>query len=62
MDLPQYRHFQGYSRAMEMAVRRTCLELTTEARTQSPAAAWFDRRSREARANRPPTPGSTAVE
>ena len=29
IDLPQYRRFQGYSRAMEMAVRRTYLELTT---------------------------------
>ena len=29
VDLPQYRRFQGYSRAMEMAVRRTYLELTT---------------------------------
>ncbi len=28
IDLPQYRRFQGYSRAMEMAVRRTYLELT----------------------------------
>ena len=29
IDLPQYRRFQGYSRAMEMAVRRTCLELVS---------------------------------
>ena len=29
VDLPQYRRFQGYSTAMEMAVRRTYLELTT---------------------------------
>ena len=29
IDLPQYRRFQGYSRAMEMAVRRTYQELTT---------------------------------
>ena len=29
IDLPQYRRFQGYSRAMEMAVRRTYRELTT---------------------------------
>lgn len=29
IDLPQYRRFQGYSTAMEMAVRRTYLELTT---------------------------------
>ena len=29
IDLPQYHRFQGYSRAMEMAVRRTYLELTT---------------------------------
>ena len=28
IDLPQYRRFQGYSRAMEMAVRRTYQELT----------------------------------
>ena len=28
IDLPQYRRFQGYSRAMEMAVRRTYRELT----------------------------------
>ena len=29
IDLPQYQRFQGYSTAMEMAVRRTYLELTT---------------------------------
>ena len=29
IDLPQYRRFQGYSRAMEMAVRRVYQELTT---------------------------------
>ena len=29
IDLPQYRRFQGYSRAMEMAVRRIYRELTT---------------------------------
>ncbi len=29
IDLPQYRRFQGYSRAMEMAVRRIYQELTT---------------------------------
>ena len=29
IDLPQYRRFQGYSRAMEMAVRRMYRELTT---------------------------------
>ena len=28
IDLPQYRRFQGYSRAMEMAVRRVYQELT----------------------------------
>ena len=28
IDLPQYRRFQGYSRAMEMAVRRVYEELT----------------------------------
>ena len=28
IDLPQCRHFQGYSRAMEMAIRRTYQELT----------------------------------
>ena len=28
IDLPQYRRFQGYSRAMEMAVHRTHQELT----------------------------------
>ena len=28
IDLPQYRRFQGYSRAMEIAVRRTYQELT----------------------------------
>ena len=28
IDLPQYQRFQGYSRAMEMAVRRTFQELT----------------------------------
>ena len=27
-NLPQYRRFQGYSRAMEIAVRRTYRELT----------------------------------
>ena len=29
IDLPQYRRFQGYSRAMEMAARRMYQELTT---------------------------------
>ncbi len=29
VDLPQYHRFQGYSRAMEMAVRRVHQELTT---------------------------------
>ena len=29
IDLPQYRRFQGYSRALEMAARRTYRELTT---------------------------------
>ena len=29
IDLPQYRRFQGYSRAMEMAIRRVYQELTT---------------------------------
>ena len=29
IDLPQYHRFQGYSRAMEMAVRRMYQELTT---------------------------------
>ena len=29
IDIPQYRRFQGYSRAMEMAVRRVHQELTT---------------------------------
>lgn len=28
VDLPRYRRFQGYSRAMEMAVRRWYRELT----------------------------------
>ena len=29
IDLPQYRRFQGYSREMEVAVRRVHEELTT---------------------------------
>ena len=28
-DLPQYRQFRRYARAMEMAIRRTYLALTT---------------------------------